>query len=1251
MYQTISPDTGFDFTVLFARSVFDWISCTCGTIDLASLDISHIDPVLHFDLWNSHAGTSGTPSPCGVFTDWQLRQPWRVKYTLLRNTGTSLALATSLLRQCAPAQVDLSTTPDFSPKTKSIPLLLGPIALPYRYFPIVQCCCILTLFLGFVLSHFTKGSIVHWLTSYAQSSRSTQPDPTVTAVASDVEAPSSRKSGPKSGHSWLPQFRRSYCLVLLLWIWMSFYIDARNGGEGFSTESCSGKGADFGASDLERFFQAKFHDTAPQIGPGQICPVSLRSMNSVQKRSLQRAYRHATQHGSAWYRGRCLLPVDFPPSLHAAPSPRRQNSSHKTVFVPSLNRAPRSRMQVVHLNVGGLSASRLEEIKTWAIATAQDILVLSETRWSFESEWTDNDWLHIHTGTPDDRADGLLFAIRKTVCDCSRIGFAVLKPGRIAHIRFHFARRALDLFGCYQYADTRTTQRNRQRAEFWTVWDHSLQTLPRRNSFLLCGDMNCSLRQDGIHVGTDLFQWQSKLQQGPSHHDMPRLHQLLVAHDLVALNTWNAQYPPTYQNKLTASRIDHFLMRRSESDERALDVKFYQDIGFLPLRGAHHVPMMCSIRKIPYHKPPQQRISSCTYQQRLQCRSDWTRNSQTWRAFLQDWDIHWNRFVTKPINPDTVIDDMHSSLMPIFQTHFPKCQPTGPAMQPDKPLFQSKWRHKQALLQITAPTCRNVLRAWFHASRFATLKRQQQRIAKERKRQRIHDLLSEVDNAAATHDSFRVFQAVHRFTPKNPHKRIRIRNADGSIATPQEVLDLTKQHVLSVWAGPETLQYLCDQPPGVPFALDELVQEIQHIPVVKSVARPCLPGLCWKAHALSTARFIFDLLQDWWNRQNFHIPKQWRQAWLTFIHTPSKSPDRLSHLRPLALQEPIGKCVLGLLNKKLVLQLRPLLAPWPQFSFSQFRSPLDAIRRVVCHCQCIRQLIGSVRRTAHQRALDLHTYTVCGGLQMIVDVHQAFDRVPRQPLFSYLARQGVDQGLLALIAEWHCQTEYILWHEQCAHAIPTGRGVRQGCRMAPTLWLSYTLALMQEISSRTSEQWVKDHVTLFADDIHTGEAFYSKQQLLDSIRKLGCLLDALEYLGLSVSLDKTFVILHICGTNCRSIRKQVIRQDAQGQYIEVPRAHGHPTRLRVKIAAKYLGVQISYHNIEMLTMKTRLKAAQHNFQRLKRWLCSKRIRIKCRLQMWHSCVFMSMVYGLFAVDLTLPTILQPKKSFLVCTEK
>eukprot|EP00438_Fugacium_kawagutii_P010194 Skav234226 [mRNA] locus=scaffold1464:222296:226312:+ [translate_table: standard] len=64
---------------------------------------------------------------------------------------------------------------------------------------------------------------------------------------------------------------------------------------------------------------------------------------------------------------------------------------------------------------------------------------------------------------------------------------------------------------------------------------------------------------------------------------------------------------------------------------------------------------------------------------------------------------------------------------------------------------------------------------------------------------------------------------------------------------------------------------------------------------------------------------------------------------------------------------------------------------------------------------------------------------------------------------------------------------------------------------------------------------------------------------------------------------------------------------------------------------RYLGVQISYGLIEEQTVMYRLEQATANFHRIRRWLRCRTIKRETRLAIWRSCVWSSMVYGIFAV--------------------
>ena len=256
------------------------------------------------------------------------------------------------------------------------------------------------------------------------------------------------------------------------------------------------------------------------------------------------------------------------------------------------------RFNVVQLNVGGLSTFRLQELQHWASGLEADILVLTETRWSFASEWQLPHWHCIHSGTATDKADGIMVLIRTSVCPADDIGVAELAPGRLIHVRIHFHRRSFDRLCCYQYTDDRSSMRLRQRAAIWNHLDSCVANIPNRNTLLVTGDLDSSVRQDGRHVGTSTFTWNHGPCTGPQHRDMQTLHALLHKYDLCVLNIWNATNGPSFVNGLHASRIDHCLMRCVDADGFSKDVVYMPTADVLPVSGAMHIPMLCRVKKI-----------------------------------------------------------------------------------------------------------------------------------------------------------------------------------------------------------------------------------------------------------------------------------------------------------------------------------------------------------------------------------------------------------------------------------------------------------------------------------------------------------------------------------------------------------------------------------------------------------------------------------------------------------------------------
>ena len=178
----------------------------------------------------------------------------------------------------------------------------------------------------------------------------------------------------------------------------------------------------------------------------------------------------------------------------------------------------------------------------------------------------------------------------------------------------------------------------------------------------------------------------------------------------------------------------------------------------------------------------------------------------------------------------------------------------------------------------------------------------------------------------------------------------------------------------------------------------------------------------------------------------------------------------------------------------------------------------------------------------------------------------------------------------------------------------------------------------QKLSAKISPEWVRQTVTAFADDIHQGSILRSRHQLLLELARLGMLLDALEEMGLTLSLEKSYILLEIAGTHSRKIKSKLLKQEGASTFVEIPRADGSFSRIPVKRKADYLGTCLSYTAFEQLTFSKRVQCARITFHRLRRWLSSPHIALHHRLQLWRASVYSTLTYGMWAVNITLPIL-------------
>eukprot|EP00435_Cladocopium_sp_Y103_P069123 s396_g32.t1 len=706
----------------------------------------------------------------------------------------------------------------------------------------------------------------------------------------------------------------------------------------------------------------------------------------------------------------------------------------------------------------------------WLSLQSIDVIGLQETHWSFTREWVQERFYIVHSGMSS-RAAGLMFLVSRKLCEQHDISWGEIVPGRLLHLRLHGVHRHIDIVNLYQHVHA--PQRMDDRAEVWHQLSLLLAQLPKRNTLVLLGDANTSLRTCADVVGIDTYAMMNKRCRGPDHSDTHQLQTILKTFSLTALNTWTHDLGPTYQFDLQHSRIDFICCRTQFADATSKQVQYLTDFPLLCHGGAFHVPMITSLLKAWNHNSPQ-RPQGWTRNQRLDLCHQWLHpNERTVQLQQRVCDS-----LTNLPDSDTPFDLVHQTLH----------QFTAPTIHHDKePVhrfdvtpFQQFQEHTLALRALHGTDLRTVFQAWHHVMSKCKARGVMKLNSKLARKRRLQQIYEAADRAEQAHDHFRLYQAIRTIAPK------------------------------------------------------------QQLPT----------------------------------------------------------------------------------------------------AFVTGRGTEDALHRIATCCREVRDLLDSQKFVIHNRACDNEQFNLVGGIMLSLDLSQAFDVVDRPALYEGLASLGVTTSLLSFLKSVYSCTSYKFDHRGHQREFPTTRGIRQGCRAAPALWATQAALLLRQFMDVTSESWVLDHTTIYADDSSFHEVLTSEEQLHRVLRDLGRILDVLENAKMQVNLSKTTVMLRLRGRALHRLQKQYIKRLPDGgAQLKIPRGNGTFSLIRLVKQQQYLGTTVSFYNFEKQTMICRLKAAEKTNLQLTRWLYAQRhLSPHQRTRLWFQCVYTCMQYGLFSIGFSSTTL-------------
>ena len=744
----------------------------------------------------------------------------------------------------------------------------------------------------------------------------------------------------------------------------------------------------------------------------------------------------------------------------------------------------------------------------------------------------------------------------------------------------------------------RTKERLLQRRQaVWDKLDQAIRVTQVRNRLILLGDYNTTLPTDGRHVGPGIVTkaGQAELTQT----DWPTLQNIMHLHRLVALNTWSrpGTVNRTFTTRIeggTGTQIDYAMMRLSQADEQARRTKPDSKCILLEPAGLQHIPLIGSLR-----------IGTLT---RHPCGTGRAPNAgEVQNAFIKHQGLREQvrQAVQRRMTQHTRADQINDIVLQAWK----ECKP-----EKDKQIIREEfparqlWRMRNQLRETRGPDHlqpAQLLQRWLLIAKHRRLQKQLKEEARQRKKQQLQQCLAEAEAAAAKDSLSLVFKATRRSAPKTRKRRLRIQDAQGCLLNPEQIGEVFETFLRELYQTPEQP---CTVASCGPLHIDaeEWQNALTRLQPSKAAAPHCAPSLLWTAAAGPISQCLSEATQHEEGQPTFPAP--WLQAFLCFLPKPNKAPTSPGNLRPISLLEPASKALGSILAQRLKPFLLAFTHDLPQYAYLPLRSTANAITKVLSHCAEVRQLAKTQSVNVYQRQQGQVLQDAVGGIMLSVDLSRAFDVVPHDIIHKALIFAQVPDTLAGYIVAFHQQLEF---HDAQRHVQATaGRGMRQGCPLAPALWTFVSGYTIHQIAATTGWQWIKDCLTLFADDILCGQVFHSESQLWAAIDKLNVLLHTLKDCKLEVNTTKSVVALELRGRLATKIRKKL----ACKLPAQTSEAKGIVIREELPWVDQfvYLGIVASYRNFESATLTYR----KANILKARRQLS-----VKTRLRLWTAAVW------------------------------
>ena len=512
------------------------------------------------------------------------------------------------------------------------------------------------------------------------------------------------------------------------------------------------------------------------------------------KRSYQKALRQAEKNGTAFYRGKSLTLQQLG-GTPAVPQPEKPKK-------PKLTKFPtKDEFRYLSWNAGALTTAVWEELLSLLETDAYSdvkLVVVQETHWRGSWQFSKSCWHVVSSGTHNEQGAGVLIMVHNSLCKAKDIRFNEILPGRLLHVRIPGEQFSIDVFSIYQFvwrSKQTLTQNQEQRKAALTKLSQTVASLPQRNSLLVAGVFNTSLKPDKKFVGPCTIRVSRLGQRGTKD-----LHRLLEQHKLVAANTWSVRKPATHVQGNSISQIDFVLLRHNQARGPGKSCSPCRHFPAASWReGSPHFPLMGKlIHSRSYSAQPAEAYDQVAMENCYRMDSDRISNyARKVDTDLAEREPSWEL--------------LRTSMETAMQAEFPKQKTVHRRSSAGLWEYRKTLRSLPDVLLAMADLHRQlkqrlVWRTWAATARQSAAARTAKQRKFEQRQTLIDEPLAQAEAKSTKDWSHSLYKVIRTFKKGKPHERVQLRDEQGRFLTAKEERRVLEEYSKELFGTGEDFQ-------------------------------------------------------------------------------------------------------------------------------------------------------------------------------------------------------------------------------------------------------------------------------------------------------------------------------------------------------------------------------------------------------------------------------------------------------------